>query len=189
MLKVVILDGYVDEPTCLGVPPYISPYPRYLAGAVWSYDKKAKVFYLTIDQIRTQRFFVEQFLNCDLLIVVAGMVVPGRYHVFPVSPCEISTIVLPWFKKPLKILCGPAAKHGFGVEGGKKTRNIENLFDAVIKGDDEVVIYDLLKNNLKLDQIDLKKKRKKSSDIREFAIKGSRVVTTFLLPALFNRRD
>ncbi len=33
-MKVVILDGYVDEPSNFGVPPYISPYPRYVAGAV-----------------------------------------------------------------------------------------------------------------------------------------------------------
>ena len=51
MLKVTILDGYVDEPTCLGVPPYISPYPRYIAGAIWSFDKKTRITYLTIDQI------------------------------------------------------------------------------------------------------------------------------------------
>ena len=28
----IILDGYVDEPACLGVPPYISPYIRTVAG-------------------------------------------------------------------------------------------------------------------------------------------------------------
>src|SRR2546427_10712345 len=33
-MKVVILDGYVDDPSNFGGPPYISPYPRYLAGAV-----------------------------------------------------------------------------------------------------------------------------------------------------------
>src|SRR5206468_2476121 len=43
-MKVVILDGYVDEPSNFGVPPYISPYPRYVAGAVrdagheWEYE-------------------------------------------------------------------------------------------------------------------------------------------------------
>src|SRR2546422_1356015 len=37
-MKVVILDGYVDEPSNFGVPPYISPYPRYLAGALRDYD-------------------------------------------------------------------------------------------------------------------------------------------------------
>jgi len=29
----VIIDGYVDEPACLGVPPYISPYIRTLQGS------------------------------------------------------------------------------------------------------------------------------------------------------------
>ena len=51
MLKISILDGYVDEPTCLGVPPYISPYPRYIAGAVWQFDKSANISYLTIDVV------------------------------------------------------------------------------------------------------------------------------------------
>jgi radical SAM superfamily enzyme with C-terminal helix-hairpin-helix motif len=33
-VRIAILDGYCDEPSLLGVPPYISPYPRLLAGAV-----------------------------------------------------------------------------------------------------------------------------------------------------------
>ena len=49
MLKVTILDGYIDEPACLGVPPYISPYPRYIAGAIWGFDDSARVFHITID--------------------------------------------------------------------------------------------------------------------------------------------
>ena len=32
--EAVILDGYVDEPACLGVPPYVSPYIRTVAGAL-----------------------------------------------------------------------------------------------------------------------------------------------------------
>ena len=45
-----ILDGYVDEPACLGVPPYISPYIRSVAGAL--IDHGCRVQYLTIDQLR-----------------------------------------------------------------------------------------------------------------------------------------
>src|SRR3989454_11792243 len=37
-MKVVILDGYVDEPSNFGVPPYISPYPRYVAVALRDID-------------------------------------------------------------------------------------------------------------------------------------------------------
>jgi len=33
-MRVLIIDGYVDEPACLGVPPYMSPDPRYIAGAL-----------------------------------------------------------------------------------------------------------------------------------------------------------
>jgi radical SAM superfamily enzyme with C-terminal helix-hairpin-helix motif len=32
--EAVIIDGYVDEPACLGVPPYISPYIRAIAGVL-----------------------------------------------------------------------------------------------------------------------------------------------------------
>ena len=33
-LAVTIVDGYVDEPAHFGVPPYISTYPRFTAGAL-----------------------------------------------------------------------------------------------------------------------------------------------------------
>jgi radical SAM superfamily enzyme with C-terminal helix-hairpin-helix motif len=32
-VHVVIVDGYTDEPAALGVPPYLGPLPRYIAGA------------------------------------------------------------------------------------------------------------------------------------------------------------
>ena len=32
--RVFILDGYLDEPSCLGVPPYISPHVSYTFGAL-----------------------------------------------------------------------------------------------------------------------------------------------------------
>ena len=44
-----ILDGYVDEPACLGVPPYISPYIRTVAGALIGHGFTVR--YLTIDQL------------------------------------------------------------------------------------------------------------------------------------------
>ena len=38
-----IIDGYVDEPACLGVPPYISPYIRTIAGVLK--EREYKVHY------------------------------------------------------------------------------------------------------------------------------------------------
>src|SRR5512137_635160 len=90
MRRVFILDGYIDEPTCLGVPPYISPYPRYIAGAAWDYDPKTQVIYVTIDQIRNKTSLLDTAGKSDLLVVIAGMAVPGRYlSGFPVSPHEL----------------------------------------------------------------------------------------------------
>jgi len=179
MLKVSILDGYVDEPSCLGVPPYISPYPRYIAGAVWGVYKSAKIFYVTIDQLRNDKSFLDVLSESDIIVVIAGMSVPGRYlSGFPVSPGELVSF-LSDLSSPLKILCGPAARYGFGISGGKKTREIyfvENVFDLIIKGDGEIVLSEFLKNKNDMDKIDTLKFRENASDIRDFAVIGSSVV-------------
>ena len=52
-MKALIIDGYVDEPACLGVPPYLSPYPRYIAGALRERGlSESDIHYLTIDTLR-----------------------------------------------------------------------------------------------------------------------------------------
>ncbi|TLZ60776.1 MAG: radical SAM protein, partial [Methanobacteriota archaeon] len=71
-MKVVVLDGYVDEPSNFGVPPYISPYPRYLTGAVT--DAGHSWEYLTIDQVRAGRP-----IRGDILALISGPIVPGKY--------------------------------------------------------------------------------------------------------------
>ena len=179
MLKVSILDGYIDEPSCLGVPPYISPYPRYIAGAVWNADRSAQIFYLTIDQLRNDESLLDTLSKSDIIAVIAGMSVPGKYlSGYPVSPGEIVSI-LNGLSNPLKILCGPAARYGFGMSGGKKTREtyfVESVFDLIVKGDGEIVLYELLKNKSDLDKINSCKTREHASDIRKFALKGSSIV-------------
>jgi len=179
MFKVAILDGYVDEPTCLGVPPYISPYPRYIAGAIFNFDKSIHILYLTIDQIRKEKNFLEILSNSDLIITIAGMSVPGRYlSGFPASPNELVNL-MNQLTKPKKILTGPAARYGFGISGGKKTREIsfvKDAFDIIINGDGEIVLFDLLKNNFKLKNVNLLKCRKDASLIRKFSILGSKIV-------------
>ncbi|DAC72002.1 MAG TPA: radical SAM protein [Thermoplasmata archaeon] len=180
MLRVSILDGYVDEPTCLGVPPYISPYPRYIAGAVWDFDAHATVSYVTIDQIRSNRALLDDLSKSDLLVVIAGMSVPGRYlSGFPVSPQEL-VFFLAGLTKPLKLLCGPAARYGFGMSGGKPVQEIsvvEDVFDLIAPGDGEIVVQELLKNNLKKGTIDPSCCRSSPHAIADFAIKGSKVIS------------
>ena len=48
--KVAVIDGYIDDPAALGVPPYISPMIRAVAGA--ARDAGADVEYVTVDMIR-----------------------------------------------------------------------------------------------------------------------------------------
>ncbi len=179
MLKVTILDGYVDEPTCLGVPPYISPYPRYIAGAIWNYDSFAQIFYVTIDQIRNNNSLIEDLSKSDIVVVVAGMSVPGRYlSGFPASPNEIKNI-MEKLSKPVKILTGPAARYGFGIAGGKKTRDtsiVKDVFDIIAQGDGETIVYDFLKNNMSLEEINPQECRRSAKDVRDFAIKGASIV-------------
>ena len=104
MINISIIDGYIDEPTCLGVPPYISPYPRYIAGAIWDFDKNTNVKYFTIDQIRKNSKIINFLTKDDIIIIIAGMSVPGRYlSGFPASPNEIKNLMSN-LSKPIKIL-------------------------------------------------------------------------------------
>jgi len=77
MSKYLVLDYYVDEPSCLGVPPYISPYVRYLYGAIKTSKKAVQIDYLTIDELRQQKF--KLFDEYTLIFIVAGSTVPGKY--------------------------------------------------------------------------------------------------------------
>ncbi|MFW6142079.1 MAG: hypothetical protein ACOC53_05920, partial [Candidatus Saliniplasma sp.] len=47
-VDVLVIDGYVDEPGLLGVPPYISPEPRMLVGVADELDLTWE--YVTVDE-------------------------------------------------------------------------------------------------------------------------------------------
>ncbi len=103
-MKIAILDGYVDEPSCLGVPPFISPYPRYILGMlkVLGYD----AHYITADKLRSDAYLMRKLDELDLIIVIAGAIVPGKYlNARPLSFEEIR--FLP--EGPQKVIVGPIA--------------------------------------------------------------------------------
>ena len=106
--------------------------------------------------------------------------VPGRYlSGLPISPNEVFELVKN-IGDPIKILCGPAAKYGFGTFGGKKTKDIQEFnenFDLIIKGDAEIVIQDLLKNKCKINLVDNSKCRKNSEEVKEIAVKGAKIIS------------
>ena len=99
-MKVAILDGYVDEPSCLGVPPYIAPYPRYIYGMLKHFGVNPR--YFTIDQIRGREFDLEKF---DLVIIIAGIAVPGKY--LGGNPLSVEDLKNLANLKVEKILVGP----------------------------------------------------------------------------------
>lgn len=177
MVSTIILDGYIDEPTCLGVPPYISPYPRYIAGAIWTIEPSASVKYYTIDQVRNNHDLLLTFNRSDIVIIIAGISVPGRYlGGYPASMGEL-TRFFRHINQPLKLLCGPAARYGFGVGGGKKTQQLKNtIFDLTISGDPEIVIGEFFKHQENLDAINGTQKRTRASDIRMWAVNGAKII-------------
>ena len=94
-----ILDGYVDEPSCLGVPPYISPYPRYIAGMLERLGIRWR--YATVDEYRKNPGVFEK---AQKIIVIAGIAVPGKYMGGkPLSLKELPSV----YPEKEKILVGP----------------------------------------------------------------------------------
>ncbi|PLV60294.1 radical SAM protein [Thermotoga sp. KOL6] len=132
-MKALILDGYVDEPAVFGVPPYVSPYVRYLAGALVLCN--LEVDYITIDELRKENLW-ERVNDYDYLFVVAGLTVPGRYKGgTPLSLSELERI-LSIAKKPLKIVGGPIVE-GYSLKGGTVAKKFGIHADFVVSGDIE----------------------------------------------------
>ncbi len=117
-LKVTIVDGYLDEPAALGVPPYVSPMIRAAAGLLRY--KKHNVKYYTIDTVRTKSLW-GSLSDSGLLIVFGGLATPGRYvGGSPITPTELNTI-LSLNQEPEKILMGPIIR-GYSLRGGKNAQ-------------------------------------------------------------------
>ncbi|MFW5948442.1 MAG: radical SAM protein, partial [Halolamina sp.] len=103
-LAVTIVDGYVDEPAHFGVPPYISTYPRFTAGALVDAGVPAEnVTYHTIDELREDRMKWGDVATADLFVYVGGMTVPGKYvGGTPAEPDEVKELA--WTAKGTTLL-------------------------------------------------------------------------------------
>ena len=158
---ITILDGFVDEPSCLGVPPFISPYARYIAGAIKDVGEKYE--YITIEDWRIGRR-----IKGDILVILAGAIVPGRYlRGMPISFKEFCKICLNF--KGIKILGGASARFGFGRGGGKKPMDGSKYVDFVAYGDIDAFIYDYLNGSIE-------HRKRKMKEWRRWAIKGAEIV-------------
>lgn len=107
--RYLIIDGYVDEPAALGVPPYLAPQVRSLAGGLVSGGaKEEEIQYLTVDQWRDLRgkWTGSIFGNLEALMIVKGCVVPGKYlRGTPISERETTEIMIE-IEAPIQIITG-----------------------------------------------------------------------------------
>lgn len=180
VVRVTILDGYTDEPAGLGVPPYIDVYPRYAAGAIWYYDKQSIIRYITIDEARRnwKDFYIAAGTS-DMTIVIAGVVVPGKYlGGTPITPREIVDVGIHLSAlDTCSILAGPAAVFGMGSEGGTlahKPADLGKHYDYVVKGDLEIFLYELLSKGEEYASPSVRRKDYSLTD--RFAVLGAELV-------------
>ncbi len=166
--RTVILDGYVDEPACLGVPPYMAPYPRYVAGTL-----PGDVLYYTIDQLRKDRSILQSMVSADLVVVIAGVTVPGKYiGGTPATLPELERILAGI--DTVKILGGPVSMFGAGTEGGRSAKKMKasGTFNIVATGDIEAVVAGYVQDGLSVDPA----LRRNARDISPWAVKGARII-------------
>lgn len=129
-MKVLLLDGFVDEPSNFGVPPFLSPYPRYAVGAVR--DAGHEWEYVTIEQVRAGHP-----LRGDVLAIVSGPIVPGKYlRGMPISERELLSHAANW--EGVKVLGGPLARFRYYDE------NLVEAFDFIAIRDLDTALYDCL---------------------------------------------
>jgi len=156
-MSCTILDCYTDEPSGLGVPPYLGVYPRYIYGKL-----KGKIDYITIDDLRFNKKFsinkksnnknlikneiktnikvynltksserIKEILEkTETLIVILGVHTPGKYlSAVPGTLKEVIGLIRDMDCK--KILTGPAV-FGTATEGGKFFEKAElSVFDEI----------------------------------------------------------
>jgi radical SAM superfamily enzyme with C-terminal helix-hairpin-helix motif len=140
MAKLVLVDGYVDEPSAFGVPPYISPHARYAAGA--ALGQGVEVEYHTIDSLRRR----PRELRGDALAVLSSCVVPGKYlRGTPIRHDEAVQLFRDF--KGERILFGANAAFGFADDGGghatTRAHKVTDHIDHLITRDGDAAIADL----------------------------------------------
>ena len=133
---ITVLDGFVDEPSCLGVPPFMSFQVRYIVGSILNAGETYE--YVTIEQWRKGHK-----ISGEILIILAGALVPGRYlRGMPISFKEFISICTSF--KGTKILVGASAQFGFS-QGGGKSRIFGNSFaNFFALKDGDAFIYSFL---------------------------------------------
>jgi len=195
-MRISIIDCYTDEPSGLGVMPYVGTYPRYIFGALLKLG--IEPFYLTIDDIRSanRAFDIENDIktnirlrnttpnnprvgeiltSSDIIIVIAGVHTPGKYlSAYPGTTVEVKKLLLDFHvETKFLILTGPSATIGSGLYGGRKARSVEkdsDFFDLTIP-ELEYCLEGLLESNFQ----EVREVEDKYEMLREIAPHGARI--------------
>ncbi len=139
----VILDGYVDEPTALGVPPYISPYPRYVAGAFA--EAGVPFRYITVDSWRDDPALQEEVAADPetLVVVISGLTVPGHYR--GGTPITLNELRRVCEACRGTLLVGGPIRYGYTLTGGTAALAAEGLEGVcVVAGDLDAAVATVL---------------------------------------------
>lgn len=162
--SVFLLDGYIDEPSALGVPPYLSPHARYIAGAAWDLD--CRLDYRTVDQWRTDPETRNAMEMADLLVVLSGALVPGKYlRGTPVSLRELEDI---GSASVSKVLGGPVAQSSSLRE---RLAKLEGSYDRIVGGDLDAGVHDLITSG------DARGRRRNPDEWGRWSIRGADLVS------------
>ncbi len=130
-MRALVLDGYTDEPACLGVPPYVGPYVRSSYGALMRAG--AEVAFATVDQWRAGQVDLGAY---DLVAVVRNVAVPGKYlRGMPASDRELAAIAG---------AAKGAVVAGLGTSGKGAPRTLSDAFDHVATMDLDATLFDLV---------------------------------------------
>jgi len=172
-LDVTLVDGYVDEPAHFGVPPYISTYPRYTAGALVDAGVDPEnVTYHTIDELRDDKSKFNDVADADLFVYVGGMTVPGKYvGGTPAEPDEVRELA--WLADGTSVMGGPV-RFGVGEEnaGAQEMERSDLDFDFLAMADVEAAAYDLVNSGLE----GFEDRYRDNEEIDRWAARGAFVV-------------
>jgi radical SAM superfamily enzyme with C-terminal helix-hairpin-helix motif len=128
------------------------------------------VQYLTIDQLRLDPMRTVELNRADLLVMIAGVTVPGKY--LGGTPATLTEIqqVGHMVRGPKKLIGGPIG-FGYAAEGGQKAiRQVISGFDALLIGEPAIALDNYLGGNEPSGELDYTR-------TDPWSISGSTIIT------------
>ncbi|MBE7440483.1 MAG: radical SAM protein [Spirochaetales bacterium] len=134
---ILLLDFYVDEPACFGVPPYLSPYVRYSAGALRCAGIPAdQIAYQTVDAWRTRGGELPE--GTQAVVLIGGHTVPGKYLGGKIGTmAEMKTLLSDCRKKRLPVVMGGPLRYA----SREHLSDLAELGGVIVRGDIESFLY------------------------------------------------